>query len=154
MTLSRILAFLLLPALLLACGGDDPSAADPDRDRSAPAESRQTPAAPEDRETPTPSEDSEDRGTLLGLFPGQDAGDAAVPPPEGEFLSVSAGDNHTCALRTDATVACWGWNGNGRATPPEGEFTAVSAGGEHTCGVRADGAVVCWGELPLIILAR
>ena len=31
-------------------------------------------------------------------------------PPGGEFISVSAGNNHTCGVRTDGSVACWGSN--------------------------------------------
>ena len=29
-------------------------------------------------------------------------------PPAGTFSAVSAGDLHTCAIRTDGTLACWG----------------------------------------------
>src|SRR5438874_8292710 len=31
--------------------------------------------------------------------------------------SISAGASHTCGIRTDGTVACWGGNGYGQATP-------------------------------------
>ena len=87
--------------------------------------------------------------------------DMASPPevtltpettPAGECMSVSAGLYHTCGVRADGTVACWGSNedgqGNvvGQATPPEGEFSSVSAGVFHTFGVRADGTVACWGS--------
>ena len=75
----------------------------------------------------------------------------ARPPPEEEFSSVSGGVGHTCGLRVDGSLACWGSNedgyGNllGQATPPEGEFASVSTGGWHTCGLRVDGSVACWG---------
>ena len=43
----------------------------------------------------------------------------------GEFVSVSAGNDHTCGLRTDGSVECWGSNEGGggpvvvgQATPP------------------------------------
>ena len=48
-------------------------------------------------------------------------------------------------MRSDGSVACWGYNGDGQATPPAGSFDSVSAGGNHTCGVRSNGPVVCWG---------
>jgi hypothetical protein len=49
-------------------------------------------------------------------------------------------------VRTDGTVACWGFNDSGAATPPAGTFTQVSAGGAHTCGLRSDGTIACWGS--------
>ena len=68
-------------------------------------------------------------------------------PPASSFVSVSAGGYHTCGLRSDGSVACWGYNGdwNGQATPPSGSFTSVSAGERHTCGLRSNGSVACWG---------
>ncbi len=60
--------------------------------------------------------------------------------------SVSAGDAHTCGVRTDGTAACWGSDDDGRSTPPAGTFTQVSAGAFHTCGVRTDGTAACWGS--------
>ena len=67
-------------------------------------------------------------------------------PPEGDFQSVSAGLEHTCGVRSDGTVACWGDDLHGRAMPLEGDFQSVSAGYDHTCGVRSDGTVACWGS--------
>jgi alpha-tubulin suppressor-like RCC1 family protein len=75
-------------------------------------------------------------------------------------LSIAAGTTHTCAVRADGTVACWGNNfagqlGTGdttsRPTPTpvvglSGSFVAVTAGVNHTCARRADGAVFCWGQ--------
>ena len=52
---------------------------------------------------------------------------------------------HTCGLKTDGTLACWGENSYGQATPPAGTFSQVSAGDDHTCGVRTDGTLACWG---------
>ena len=63
---------------------------------------------------------------------------------------MSAGYVHTCGVRDDGSVACWGLDDNGESTPPEGEFASVSAGcntlGGHSCGVRDDGSVACWGN--------
>ena len=73
-------------------------------------------------------------------------GVATTQLPAGEFASVSAGGWHTCGVKGDGTVACWGWNVKGQATPPTGEFASVSAGGEHTCGLKRDGSVACWGD--------
>ncbi len=72
---------------------------------------------------------------------------------KGDYLSVSAGDDHTCAIKADNNVVCWGSNldalgkETGQATPPEGElFAFISAGFAHTCGIRADGTETCWGN--------
>ena len=71
---------------------------------------------------------------------------SAPEPPDGEFTSVSVGEDHTCGVRADSTVQCWGSDHLGQSTPPVGEFVAVSAGLYHTCAVRTDGSAVCWGS--------
>ena len=48
------------------------------------------------------------------------------PEPQGEFTSGSAGGDHSCGVRSDSTVVCWGYNGVGRAVAPLGSFTAVA----------------------------
>jgi len=63
----------------------------------------------------------------------------------GTFSHVSVGEWHTCGVRTDGTLACWGDNGYGQATPPTGTFSQVSAGDYHNCGLRTDGTLACWG---------
>ena len=66
--------------------------------------------------------------------------------PAAGFTAVSAGHNHTCAIRVSGAIECWGFNRNGQASPPDGsDFTAVNAGAGHTCGLRESGAIVCWG---------
>ena len=60
--------------------------------------------------------------------------------------SVSVGREHSCAVRADYTVTCWGSNKDGKSNAPAGKFLTVSAGGSHTCGVRIDRTVDCWGS--------
>ena len=43
-------------------------------------------------------------------------------------LAVSAGWFHTCAIKGDSTVACWGLNQYGESSPLSGTFKAVDAG--------------------------
>ena len=71
--------------------------------------------------------------------------DPAVKGMQTRFASVSAGSSHTCGLKRDGAVACWGRDHRGQAKPPAGEFVSVSAGFWHTCGVKRDGSVACWG---------
>gem|GEM_PF-2698881 len=62
------------------------------------------------------------------------------------YRQVSAGEYHTCALKADNTLACWGSNHYGQATPPAGAFQQVSAGYLHTCALKADNTLACWGD--------
>ncbi len=72
-------------------------------------------------------------------------------PASVRFTALDTGEAHSCALRTDSTVVCWGDNAHGQADAPDGAFQAVSAGGSewdgsHSCALRTDGTVVCWGS--------
>ena len=58
---------------------------------------------------------------------------------------VAAGAIHTCALRGDDTVTCWGDNEHGQTNAPSGTFDAVSAGRSHSCGLRTNGITCLLG---------
>jgi len=74
------------------------------------------------------------------------ADEASLIPRSG-FEIISAGTYHTCGLKTDSTITCWGSNSYGQSTPPAGTFTQVSAGMVgHTCGVKTDSTIDCWGD--------
>lgn len=74
-------------------------------------------------------------------------------------VAVAAGDAHTCALNSDGTVQCWGWNFYGQCGNGDGIQYHVSpvtvsginnavdfdADGHHTCALLLDGTVKCWG---------
>ncbi|CAM9790923.1 unnamed protein product [Discosporangium mesarthrocarpum] len=63
-------------------------------------------------------------------------------PSDEIFVQVSAGDRHTCGIKIDQTVACWGhmW------FAPEGIFQQLSVGGHHTCVLGLEGRAYCWGD--------
>jgi alpha-tubulin suppressor-like RCC1 family protein len=76
----------------------------------------------------------------------QDSG-SGIPSPEGgsRVVSLDAGGLHSCALKADGSVACWGYNDDGETAAPSGSFVSVSAGEYHSCGLKSDGSVDCWG---------
>mgnify|MGYP002621977476 CR=1 FL=1 len=83
------------------------------------------------------------------------AGPAAAAPSQ--WLQVSAGPTHTCGIKADNTLWCWGANDFGqlgtgdntaRTVPARvgsnAGWTSVSAGDGFTCGVQS-GYRYCWG---------
>ena len=88
----------------------------------------------------------------------------------GDWASVSAGGDHTCALKTDCTAYCWGSNrdgqlgtlasdttcGNGsnrypctlvpRRIDAPLTFLSISAGMNHTCAISTARRAYCWGD--------
>ena len=86
------------------------------------------------------------------------AGGFSVKTGLGDVLEASVGAGHTCALRVDGSVFCWGDNGDG--TLGDGTHTdsvltqvvdmddAVALASTRTtaCALRAGGTVACWGS--------
>src|SRR5215471_11768201 len=74
------------------------------------------------------------------------------------LAAVAAGKEHTCVLRGDGSVACWGANDVSQLARPGGTSlsavaiplaqpaSAIAAGAEHTCALLADSSVACWGS--------
>ena len=51
-----------------------------------------------------------------------------------------------CAIATDDTIACWGYNDSGQSDPPAGTYQTLTAGAEHTCAIATDDTIACWGQ--------
>jgi hypothetical protein len=72
------------------------------------------------------------------------AGSAGASVP---VKSISAGNDFTCAIKTDDTPLCWG-NSSDQTTIPGGIGTVkqIDAGGNHACAIKTNGTPVCWGN--------
>ena len=70
----------------------------------------------------------------------------ATVPAVSPFVDVASGSRHSCGLRADGTVECWGSNTARQSAAPSGSFTAVTAGGIHSCGLKSDQTITCWGR--------
>lgn len=77
------------------------------------------------------------------------------------FVDVAVGDNHSCALKANGSIMCWGYNGDGqlgindsllRFSPYPvdvigiNDAVAISAGGNVTCAIKRDASLACWGS--------
>ena len=73
--------------------------------------------------------------------------------------TLSAGENHTCILKSNGEAYCWGDNsvgqlGNGStessmtpvAVSGDLRLKSISVGWDHTCGVTDDNDAYCWGR--------
>ena len=90
---------------------------------------------------------------MAGVASALPSDDGTWPAPEGGVtVSISAGLQHTCAVRSSdpypGQAWCWGDNSQGQAVFRPETFVQVSAGNFHTCGLVADGRVTCWGGGP------
>ena len=76
-----------------------------------------------------------------------------------DWTSVAAGYTHTCGIRTDHTLWCWGGGSfagqlglgdlTDRSSPTQvgtrTDWATVRAGDSHTCATRTDHTLWCWG---------
>lgn len=76
-----------------------------------------------------------------------------------DWLSVSVGENHTCAIRQDHSLWCWGRDDYGQVgnpntiTPsaepfqvhPNEQWIMVVSGRFFNCAIKADESAWCWG---------
>ena len=82
-----------------------------------------------------------------------------VVPLDVGWSDVGAGSLHTCAVKTDGALYCWGRNSDcqcgqeasGSITGPtpvgmDTDWARVEGGGQFTCGLKTSDDLFCWGE--------
>lgn len=69
-------------------------------------------------------------------------------PSSPKFKVISMDSDHSCGIRTDETLDCWGSNYIYKSHPPEGHFKAVSVDGGSSCAITVQGEAWCWGSSP------
>jgi len=76
------------------------------------------------------------------------------------FVSITAGNAHTCGLLSNGSMMCWGRNnygqiGNGSASADvlnpvfvnsTDSFVSITGGDYHNCGLLENGSMMCWGR--------
>ena len=101
-------------------------------------------------------------GLSIAAFACSDPPTEVIETTPGQFVSVTAGRYHACALDTLGRGWCWGDNSYGQSGVPANiclgcsirpnllesslRFTKISAGSTHTCGIATDSTVYCWGD--------
>ena len=105
------------------------------------------------------------RNTDLALGTGNpEPPHARTPQPtllEGTFKSLSASQHHTCGVRADGTLWCWGRNEHAELAVPadtllisgtplqvgnDSDWGEVAVGWFHSCARKTIGNVFCWGR--------
>ena len=82
--------------------------------------------------------------------------------PANRATAITAGSSHSCALRQDGAITCWGSNeqgqlGNGTSGEDADssvpvrvtgitDTTAITAGHSHSCALHQNGTITCWGS--------
>jgi alpha-tubulin suppressor-like RCC1 family protein len=75
------------------------------------------------------------------------------------WANVDGGTDDSCGVRSDGTLWCWGYNGNGQLGTGDREpqpsptqigdettWAEVNAGYTHTCAIKTDQTLWCWGD--------
>ena len=78
-----------------------------------------------DRTVFCPSRDTTRAQMATFLHRAENRAQPTTPPP---YKAVDSGLRHACAVRSDNTVTCWGYNEGGQVSTPDGEFLTVSSG--------------------------
>jgi alpha-tubulin suppressor-like RCC1 family protein len=108
-------------------------------------------------------------GNTVSVSNPSNAGTISVTSsPAVRVRQLAAGFQHVCALLSDTSVKCWGYNANGQlgyghtthigdnelpssvgsvsiTTPAGSQVRALAAGAHHSCALLDNGSIKCWG---------
>ena len=76
-----------------------------------------------------------------------------------DWEQVAVGSKHSCGLKENGTLWCWGDNSNGQLGTGDtsaqnqpvqestgaSNWTQVTLGEKHSCAIKVDGSLWCWG---------
>lgn len=77
-----------------------------------------------------------------GASTGGAAGANLILEPRNQH--IASGDDHTCVIRADTGVECWGFFDGKLDVPKETGFAAVAAGFGQSCVLDLAGTATCW----------
>ena len=72
---------------------------------------------------------------------------------------LALGWNHSCQIRDDNKLYCWGDNSNGQLGDSttelknepvkigDDEWLSIGAGGDYTCGIKSDYKLYCFSKI-------
>ena len=103
---------------------------------------------------------------IIDYTPGPTRTDVPVQFGTETWRTISLSYNHSCGIRQDRTLRCWGDNSNGQlgngstesselpvvpGADPQQQWLAVSAGGNFSCAIKqlqdgVGGPLYCWGR--------
>src|SRR5689334_5579648 len=96
-------------------------------------------------------------GALLVVAAISMATDGPAEASAPQWSTIAAGENHTCAIRSDASLYCWGYGaddalGDGTILAHDepkriGSFArwrSVTVALRHSCAILTSGALYCW----------
>src|SRR5687768_2763906 len=84
------------------------------------------------------------QGKLVGW--GRSSNGLLDLPIGDDFVAVSAGWEHSLALRSDGSLAAWGDNSAAQSIAPAGnDYKAIASGTWHNVALKTDGSLAAWG---------
>ena len=76
---------------------------------------------------------------------GYEKGQVTAIPENIHFARLVAGHSHTCGIRTDGGLECWGSTNGQKDVPAAMNFQQLAAGFHNNCAIDSNQQLQCWG---------